>query len=230
MDLAGAMRTAATVRRYRPDPVPDGVLYDALDSARFAPSGGNRQGWHVIVVRDPSLKRHLQELYLRIWRPLYETQLAAGHRAPDAAGRRRPGTIEGNHYAEHLDEVPVHLVVLVDRGAITTPFPRLNESYAAGSSIYPFVQNLVLALRAEGLGVALTMLHHNVEDDVAALLDVPDGFGFAAHLGVGWPAGPHPTRLRRRPVEEFTSRERFGAGPLTRPPAASEPPSGPARS
>lgn len=232
MDLADAMRTAATVRRYRPDPVPDGVLYRALDSARFAPSGGNRQGWHVIVVRDPNLKRRLQDLYLRTWRPLYETQLAAGRQAPDAAGRRRPGTVEGNHYAEHLHELPVHLVVLVDRAALTTPFPRLNECYAAGSSIYPFVQNLVLALRAEGLGAALTMLHHNEEADLAALLDVPEGFGFAAHLGVGWPAGPHPTRLRRRPVEEFTSRERFGAGPLTpaASPAASARRSRPARS
>ncbi len=214
MELTEAMRTAASVRVFRADPVPDDVLYRVLDSARFAPSGGNRQGWHVIVVRDQALRTRLKELYLRTWRPFYQARLAqAGH--PDAARRRRPGTDEGNHYAEHMDELPVHLVVIVERAALLTPFPALNQSsFAGGSSIYPFVQNLVLAIRSEGLGTSLTMLLNNEEAEVKQLLDIPDGFALAAHLGVGWPAQPHPTRLRRRRVDDFTSIDRFGGNPL----------------
>jgi nitroreductase len=214
MDLTEAMRTAAMIRRFRPDPVPDGVLCRVLDAARFAPSGGNRQGWHVIVVRDQALRAQLKDLYLRTWRPLYQAQLAAAG-SPDAAGRRRPGTSEGNHYAERMDELPVHLVVIVERAALRTPFPALNDStFAGGSSIYPFVQNLVLAIRSEGLGASLTMLLNNEEEEVKQLLEIPDGFALAAHLGVGWPAQAYPTRLRRRPVEDFTSIDRFGGNPL----------------
>lgn len=214
MELTQAMRTAAAIRRFCLDPVSDDVLYRVLDSARFAPSGGNRQGWHVIVVRDQTLRTRLKELYLRTWRPLYQAQLAQASN-PDAAGRRRPGTNEGNRYAEHMDELPVHLVVIVEQAALLTPFPALNQShFAGGSSIYPFVQNLVLAIRSEGLGTSLTMLLNNAEEDLRRLLDIPDGFALAAHLGVGWPERPHPTRLRRRPVEDFTSIDRFGGEPL----------------
>ncbi len=216
MDLTEAMRTAATVRRFNADPVSDQVLYRALESARFAPSGGNRQGWNVVVVRDAERRARLQELYLRTWRPLFErAQFDARDEGVDAAGRRRPGTTEGNYYAEHLHQVPVHVVVVVERDALVTPFRAINESYGAGSAIYPFVQNLVLALRGGGLGVALTMLLFNERPDLARLLDIPEGFEFAAHLGVGWPERPHPTRLRRRPVEEFAWHERFGGAPLT---------------
>jgi nitroreductase len=215
MDLTEAMRTAAAVRRYRPDPVPDDVLYRVLEAARFAPSGGNRQGWHVIVVRDQALRTRLQELYLRSWRPLHQQQLARLDSAADAAGRRRPGTVEGNYYAEHMDELPVHLVVVVDLAALETPFPALAESrFASGSSIYPFVQNLVLALRGEGLGTSLTMLLNNEEAEVSRLLAIPDGFALAAHLGVGWPAVPHPRNLRRRPVEDFATIDRFDGAPF----------------
>ncbi len=214
MELIDAMRTAGMIRRFRSDPVPDDVLCRVLEAARFAPSGGNRQGWHVIIVRDRTLRMRLKQLYLRTWRPLYEAQLAAGG-SPDVAGRRRPGTSEGNRYAEHMDELPLHLVVIVERAALLTPFPALNRStFAGGSSIYPFVQNLVLAIRSEGLGTSLTMLLNNEEAEVKQLLEIPDRFALAAHLGVGWPAQDYPKRLRRRPVEEFTSTDRFGGYPL----------------
>lgn len=214
MDVTQAMRTAAAIRRFRPDPVSAGVLHRVLEAARFAPSGGNRQGWRVILVRDPALRRGLQELYLRTWRPLHRARLAAATQA-DPAGRRQPGTDEGNHYAEHMAELPVHLVVVVERAALQTPFLALNQStFAAGSSIYPFVQNILLAIRAEGLGTSLTMLLNNEEAEVKRLLGIPAGFELAAHLGVGWPARPHPTRLRRRPVEQFATIDRFDGAAL----------------
>jgi nitroreductase len=215
MDLTQAMRTAAAVRRFRPDPVPDGVLYRVLDCARFAPSWGNRQGWRVIMVRDQATRTQLKTLYLRTWQPLYQAQLAQSHRASNAPDRRGRGAAERNYYAEHLDELPVHLVVTVEREALLTPLPALNQStFASGSSIYPFVQNLVLAIRAEGLGTSLTMQLNNEEAEVKRLLDIPDAFALAAHLGVGWPVQPRPTRLQRRPVEDFTSVDGFGGNPF----------------
>jgi nitroreductase len=206
MDLIQAMRTAAAVRRFRPDPVSDGVLYRVLDSARFAPSWGNRQGWRVIVVRDQDLRTQLKALYLHTWRTLYP--------AP-AVESRPPAAEERNHYAEHLDELPVHLVVTVERETLRTPLPALSDAtLAGGSSIYPFVQNLVLAIRSEGLGTSLTMQLNNEETEVKRLLAIPDSFALAAHLGIGWPAQPHPTRLRRRHVEDFTTVDRFGGEPF----------------
>jgi hypothetical protein len=114
----------------------------------------------------------------------------------------------------------VHLVVIVERAALLTPFPALNQStFAGGSSIYPVVQNLLPGFRAEGLGASLTMLLINEEDEVKRALGITDEFALAAHLGVGWPAQPHPARLRRRNVENFTSVDRFGglANPTCRP-------------
>ena len=206
MDLIQAMRTAAAVRRFLPDGVADDVLYRVLDNARFAPSWGNRQGWHVIVVRDQALRTQLKALYLHTWRLLYQAQPL---QSP------LPAAVERNYYAEHLDELPVHLVVTAERESLQTPLPAINDAtLAGGSSIYPFVQNLVLAIRAEGLGTSLTMQLNNEEAEVRRLLEIPDGSALAAHLGVGWPARPHPTRLQRRQVEEFTTTDRFGGEPL----------------
>jgi nitroreductase len=215
MDLIQAMRTAAAIRRFRPDAVPDDVLYRVLDSARFAPSWGNRQGWRVIVVRDQALRTQLRTLYLHTWRLIYQAPPDQSQPVAESAGRHPTGAMERNYYAEHLDELPVHLVVTVERESLLTPLPSLNDgTFAGGSSIYPFVQNLVLAIRAEGLGTSLSMQLNNEETEVKRLLEIPDGFALAAHLGVGWPARPHPTRLRRRQVEDFTAIDRFGGEPL----------------
>lgn len=205
MELTEVMRGAASVRRFRPDPVPDEILYRVLDSARFAPSGGNRQGWHVVVVRDPELRRRLRDLYLRSWEEHHQPVFRRMGRGPSPS----------DAYAAHLDEVPVHLVVLVQRAALITTIPPLDASrVVAGASIYPFVHNIALALRAEGLGTTLSTVLVPVEAEVAALLGIPDEFALAAHLGVGWPAEPHPTRLRRRRVEEFATVDRFDGAPL----------------
>jgi nitroreductase len=210
MDLTDAMRTTAATRAFRPDPVPDDVLYRVLDSARFAASGGNRQGWRVIVVREPALRTALRDLYLRSWRPTYARLV---EQAADDARRRH--LARAHAYGEHLEQVPVHLVVAVELAALTTGMPLLDESrFVGGASIYPFVQNVILALRAEGLGSALTMLLNNHEPEVKRLLALPDGIALAAHLGVGWPARPLPTRLQRRPVEEFATLDRYGGEPL----------------
>src|SRR5271165_1007958 len=179
MDLYEAMRCAPTSRRFEAEPVAREALVRVLDAARFAPSGGNRQGWRVVVVEDPARVRMVRR---------------------------------ANEYAERLDEVPVHLVVgvrLEDLAVTDAALPR--QSIVGGASVYPFVQNLLLGLRAEGLGAALTTLLLPAEADVRRLLAIPDDVALAAHIGVGHRAEKWPARLARRPVSEFAFAERFGA-------------------
>jgi nitroreductase len=208
MELIEAMRSTSSCRRFLPDPVPDEVIHRVLDAARFAPSGGNRQGWRVVVVRDAALRTRLRDLYLRSWREHHQPVFRRLGRGPSPA----------DAYAEHLDEVPVHLVVLVERAALVTTIPALDSSrIVAGASIYPFVHNVALALRGEGLGTTLSTVLVPVEAEVRELLSVPDELALAAHLGVGWPAGPLPTRLRRRPVEDFVTVDGYLGQPLRAP-------------
>jgi nitroreductase len=208
MDIEEVMRTAGATREFRFDPVPDEVLYRVLDNARFAPSGGNRQGWRVIVVRDQGMRKRVAELYVRSWRENMQPLFA---HLPENG--RRPA----DRYSETLHELPVQLVVLVQRAALVTTVAALDDSgFVPGASIYPFVQNIVLGLRAEGLGTVLTAGLTPVEVQARAVLHVPENYAMAAHLGVGWPAKALPTRLRRRAVEEFATLDRYDGPPLSR--------------
>ena len=200
------MRTTGSARRFRPERVPDEVLYRVLDNARFAPSGGNRQGWRVIVIRDPELRTALRDIYLRSWQVYH---LPVFNRTLDAVAN------PSDHFAQHLDEVPVHVLVLVDRRALVTTIEALDRSnFVGGASIYPFVQNIVLGFRAEGLGTTFTTVLIPVEAEVKRLLDIPDEYAVAAFLGVGWPERPFPTRLKRRPVEDFATVDGFSGNPI----------------
>ena len=198
------MRTAGNIRELQTDPVPDEIIHRVLDNARFAPSGHNNQGWRVIVVRDSYARRRLRDLYSDIW----YTYLVPMRTPPGAEPERED-------YADHLDEVPVHLVLLVEIAAVTTAVEELDcHPLVGGASIYPFVQNVLLGLRAEGLGAAFTALHLATQDQVRELLGIPDGYLVAGHIGVGWPAIPFRTRLSRNPVEDFATLDMFSGPPL----------------
>jgi nitroreductase len=214
MDLIEAMRCAPTTRRFKPDPVPREALVGALDAARFAPSGGNRQGWRVVVVEDAATRTALRDLYLLPGWRAYMEQTGGAHvlAHPEGLDPKIVGHVRrADEYAKHLDEVPVHLVVgvrLSDLAVTDAALPR--QSIVGGASVYPFVQNLLLALRAEGLGAALTTLLVPAEAEVKRLLEIPEEIALAAHIGVGHRADPWPTRLARKPVEEFAFLERYG--------------------
>jgi nitroreductase len=213
MDLDEAMRCAPTTRRFTAEPVDTAQIVRALDAARFAPSGGNRQGWRVVVVTDAQTRAALRDLYLPHWRAYLE--LTGGARMladPDAFDAKRTRMVRlANEYAEKLGEVPVHLVLgvqLADLAVTDEALPR--TSIVGGASVYPFVQNLLLALRNEGLGASMTTLLVPAEREVRALLAIPEDVALAAHIGVGHRADDWPKSLSRRPVEEFAFAERFG--------------------
>ena len=210
------MRCAPSTRRFTDEPVSREVLERVLDHARFAPSGGNRQGWRVIVVTDPALRRELRDLYQQPWDAyMVKTGGRAALDAGEASGVR-PGRLQmlrgADEYARNFHEVPVHLVPCVELSALTITDAELERpSIVGGASVYPFVQNVLLGLRNEGLGASFTTLLVPAEEAVRELLEIPEPFVLAGHIAVGHRREPWPGKLSRNPTSEFVFGERFGA-------------------
>jgi len=207
MDLLEAIHTTPTCRFYKSDPVPDAVLARVLDAARFAPTGGNRQPVRFVVVRDAAKRKRLAELYLPPWE-----RYVAGI----AQGKVRVGGVpklvaNADHFAHHLAELPVLIVVCARLADVQPTDAALGRlSIVGGASVYPAVQNLLLAARGEGLGSTLTTLLCAVEPQVKQLLAIPEDISTAATIALGWPARPFPKRLSRRPLAEIAFLDRYG--------------------
>jgi nitroreductase len=209
------MRCVPSTRRFLNLSVDREMLERVLENARFAPSGGNRQGWKVVVVTDPDKRRRMRELYEKPWDDyMIETggraALDAGEASGLPAGRLRM-LQRADEFAHSFDRVPVHLVICVELSALAIVDSSLERpSIVGGASIYPFVQNILLGLRAEGLGAAFTTLLTPAEEEVRKLLALPDGIALAGHISVGHRADPWPTKLSRKPLSEFAFGERYG--------------------
>ncbi len=213
MDLYDAMRCAPSSRHFSDREVSTEALERALENARFAPSGGNRQGWRVVVVREAARRVALRDLYLPYWRAYLEKTGGARMLAePDEFDAKRVRMVRhADEYAQNLDRVPVHLVVGVRLEDLTVTDAELpRQSIVGGASVYPFVQNLLLALRAEELGAAMTTLLVPAETEARELLEIPEDVALAAHVGVGHRANEWPKQLARKPVAGFAFAERFG--------------------
>jgi nitroreductase len=214
-DLHEVMRSAPSTRRFTDEPVPHELIQRALDNARFAPSGGNRQGWRVIVIEDPATRQRLRELYAPHWDAYMEATggraiLDAGEASGVAAGRLRM-LAQADEFAHRFEQPPIHLLICVVLDALAVTDAELDrQSIVGGASVYPFVQNLLLALRAEGLGAAFTTLLVPAEPQLRELLAIPDGVAVAGDIAVGWRADPWPWQLSRQPVASFAFSERFG--------------------
>jgi nitroreductase len=201
-DLVEAMTTQRAIRRLRSDPVPDDVLLRMLRLAVKAPTGSNQQNWEFVVVRDPNVKAALGKQNRRVALP-YLRLGGIVMRNNEKMQRVRKAT---RWQAEHWDEIPV-LVIPCLRG-ISWPLPWIYKSSRYGS-IYPAIQNLLLAARAEGLGAALTTFP--LWNRVAArrILKLPLNVEPIACIPIGWPSGKYgPTS--RKPVEELTHLDRYG--------------------
>ncbi|MGD8861220.1 MAG: nitroreductase family protein [Myxococcales bacterium] len=212
IELHEAMRTTRAVRRLRPDPVPDEVLRRVLTAFSWGPSGGNRQPWRVIAVRDPAIKAELQRLYQAPWKVYAERSRAAVAQLPERARPRAERSLSAADYmAAHLHEAPVIVVVCFDpRGLHITDVELDRPSVVGGASIYPAVQNLLLACRAEGLGCTLTTLLCQFEPEIRELLHIPQPWSVAAFIPIGYPVGRGHGPLSRRPVETLVFSDRWG--------------------
>lgn len=219
MELYEAMRTTPATRAFTGEEVPDEVLYRILDHARFAPSGGNRQGWHVIVLRDPAVRHRIQELYGLGWRE-YLAHVDEGlvPFAPREHGRWTGPAVDlaaaravarPHEFADRLASVPVLLLLVADLAVLACVDNGLDrQSIVGGGSIYPFGHNILLAARNEGLGGVMTSVLARQEPAVRELIGFPDGHAVAGLIALGRPTRVVRT-LRRRPVEEFTTVDRF---------------------
>lgn len=214
MDLYDVMRTTGAVRRFTGEPLPDDVLDRILDNARFAPSGGNRQGVHVIALRDHGTREALAELCVTGARR-YIAQKRNGEGPWNPV---RPMQVSEDELA--ATEVPaelstplltssVVLVVCVDLGEVAAFDQELDRiGVISGASVYPFVWNVLLSARNEGFGGVLTTMAVAEEPRVKALLGIPDDHAVAAVLPLGKPQR-QVRKLTRRPVSEFATWERF---------------------
>jgi nitroreductase len=202
MDLFEAMRTNRSIRHFRPDPVPADAIERVLDAAIRAPSGSNRQTWRFLVLRDPAVRQRVGELYREGFYEYIPERMKA---LPGT--ENSPVFTSALYLADHMaTEPPALILACLERGPNEAPAGR-----AAGSSIYPAVQNLMLAARALGLGACLTTLHLRREQEIKTFLGIPDHVDTYALIPLGYPAKPHGP-VGRRPASDVTFHDRWGAG------------------
>lgn len=213
MELSEAMRTTGATRQFTGDPLPDDVLERILDNARFAPTGGNRQGVRIIVVRDAATREALAKLSLPGARR-YLAQSANGESPwnplrPCGVDDATIAATDGSAMVGSLLGADTVLVVCLDLGVVAATDQDLGRiGVISGASVYPFVWNVLLAARNEGYGGVLTTMAVAQEPAVKALLGIPDEFAVAAVVPLGKPVH-QPRTLTRKPVQDFTTRERF---------------------
>jgi nitroreductase len=215
-----AIHTARALRNLKPDPIPEAVITQILDAAIRAPSAGNAQNWAFIVVRDPEQRRRLGVIYRRASDIASAMYLARGRPAHLTEEQFQRFMTSGAYLWDHIGDAPVILVPCQTRPQLPPPAslpPNLRESFAheqlyveriRGASIYPAVQNIILACRALGLGTTITTNHIRCEADVKAVLNIPDDVQTFAMMPIGYPRGKFGP-LTRRPVAEVAYADRW---------------------
>ena len=214
MELYDAMSTLRAVRRLRSDPIPEDVLERVLTAATWAPTGGNHQSWRIIAVTDPVLKQGLEDLYRPHWEgyiPGYEQHMQ--HMPPAEQDSSRKALAAGTYLARHMHEAPVICVFCFNLDHITVTDAALDRpSVVGGGSIYPAVQNLLLAARSEGLGCVLTTLLCMEEPAVKSLLQIPEEWHTAAFVPLGYPILGGHGPISRKPMQRMVYSNTFGTG------------------
>jgi nitroreductase len=221
IELFEAIHTARSLRRLKTDPVPQALITQLLDAAIRAPSAGNAQNWAFVVVRDPQRRRGLGEIYRKASK-IAEAMYAARGKPLHLTERQFERMMATGAYLwDHMGDAPVILIPCL-RQPVVPPAESLPPDFRAryedelayvqrirGASIYPAVQNIILACRALGLGTTITTNHIRCEDEVRALLNLPDGVDTFAMMPIGWPVdrfGP----LSRRPLSEVVHADGWG--------------------
>ena len=239
MDLYDVMRTTPAVREFTDDPLPDETLHRILDNARFAPSGGNRQGTHVIVVRDQATRERLAELNgppCAATSPRSRPARARGTRLeapiPTRRGDRRDRRTGAVHRSRCSPPAPCWSSASTSASSPSTDQDLDRVGLISGASVYPLVWNILLAARNEGFGGTITTMAVAQEPAVQELLGIPDQYAVAAVLPIGKPVKRltklkpqpgrgvrHPRAVRRRAVLMVSRRTSTASGPSRRTPS-----------
>ncbi|MEM1332045.1 MAG: nitroreductase family protein [Actinomycetota bacterium] len=211
-DLYDVMSTLRAVRKLRPDPIPEDVLERVLQAACWAPTGGNTQPWRVVVVTDDDGRRALQDIYRPEWRRYCDGFLSMMKGLPaDEYAKWERVAAAGDHLADHLHEAPAVLIFCANPAMMAITDADLDRvSMVGGGSVYPAVQNAMLACVEEGLGCTLTTLHCVREDEVKAALGIPDGWATVGMVPIGYPVGRGHGPITRQPPSALAFRDRFG--------------------
>jgi nitroreductase len=222
ISLFDAMYSARALRRFKPDPVPDEIIGRILDAAIRAPSASNYQNWVFIVVKDAERRRRVAEVYRKVGdgiRPVIANLFQGVTTVkPDVQSQRKKLNDSVLYLFDHLDSAPVLLVPCLKPVPPYWEGAKVPDHILAGmknmarfesSSIYPAVQNIILACRAFGLGTVLTTLHAVLEDELKAVLEIPKEVDIWALLPIGYPMdkfGP----VKRKPIAEVACLDRWG--------------------
>lgn len=211
-DLYDVMSTLRAVRKLRTDPIPDDVLERVLQAACWAPTGGNAQPWRVVVATSADTKRALQDVYQPEWRKYSAGFLdRLSGLPPEEFAKWERVAAAGDHLADHLAEAPAILVFCANPAMMAITDAGLDRiSMVGGGSVYPAVQNAMLACVEEGLGCTLTTLHCMREDEVKAALGVPDDWATVAMVPIGYPVGRGHGPITRQPPSRLAYRDSFG--------------------
>ena len=219
MELSEVMRTTFAAREFLDQEISNEQIGKILDNARFAPSGGNRQGWKVIVVKKEETRGALVPLIEPVLRR-YLAQVHAGESPWNTINETSLSQEEIDHqelpkgFVENLVSAPVLLFVFLDLSVVASFDSNLDRvGVISGASIYPFVWNILLAARNEGLGGTITTFVGGSESELRDLLRVPDHYAFSAMIPIGKP-NKQLTRLTRNPVKSFAVLETFDGASL----------------
>ena len=193
--LFEAIDSQRAIRLYRADPVPQELIERVIEAAVRAPSSGNRQKWGFVVVRDPDLKLRIADYY----RSNISARIVSNRPPED-----QRMWDETKYLADHLHEVPVLILACIEDDG-------RSDDFARGATIYPSVQNMLLAARGLGLGSCLTTRHRKHEAEIKEMLGIPENVHIASMLPLGFPAdGAKYGPTRRRPAAEVTYYDRWG--------------------
>ena len=202
--LFEAMYSQRAVRHFKPDAVPRDLVRRVLEAATKAPNGGNRQPWHFVVVDDHRLRGQVAEAYRKAWYPRFFH--ADG--SPRTASSPSDPTNAARILADHLEEIPVLIFVCMDGGRAEAPSPEGVPPVSTASryaSIFPAVQNLLLAARGLGLGTTITTALTHAPQEIRGLLGIPEEMEVCTMVPLGWPAeGVRFGPTTRKPVEEVS--------------------------
>jgi nitroreductase len=197
-DLFEIMRTTRSMRRLKPDPVPAGLLKQVLEAGTFAANGGNMQSWRFLVIQDPAIKAAAGTWYKKAWHEVVGPRYRSGGPAPGTTPERFARMLAAAEYlADHFHEAPVWIV------------PCLSGPRGSGASIFPAVQNMLLAARALGLGSTLTTLYLLHEKEAEAAMGLPEDVHSYAILPMGFPLGKFGP-VRRAPLADVVYQDKWG--------------------